>query len=114
MIRIVPPLVLVTALNMTPVHSQGTELDLRCTSADRALTDRLRGVLPHRAETAPGEINLVMMRIAAARHDCKHGRAERGLRTYADADTALQALEQVAAAKLAPTREGASGKIAAQ
>ena len=114
MIRIVPPLVLVAALNMTPVYSQGTELDLRCTSADRALTDRLRGVLPHQARTAPGEINLVMARMAAARHDCGQGRTERGLRTYADAETALQALEKVTAAKLAPTLENASGELAAK
>ena len=114
MIRIVPSAALAAALNVAPVPSQGIELDLRCTSTDRLLSERLRGVLPHQAQAAQSEINQVMARMAAARFDCKHGRAERGLRSYADAETTLRALEEMAAAKLAPMRETASGDLAAQ
>jgi hypothetical protein len=113
MFRIVPPLALVAALNVAPVSSQSSELDMRCTSADRVLAERLRGLLPRQPGAATAEINLVMARMASARFDCKHGRAERGLRTYADAETVLEALEEVTAAKLAPTST-ASGEVAAQ
>jgi hypothetical protein len=114
MIRIASSLAVVAALNAAPASSPGAELDLRCTSADRTLSERLRGVLPHQAKDSPAELNLVLSRMAAARFDCKRGRAERGLRTYADADAALRTLEEVTAAKLAPMRETASGTAGAQ
>jgi hypothetical protein len=114
MIRIVPSLALVAAFNVTSAPSQGTELDLRCTNVDRALSERLRGVLPHQAQASPAEVNRVMARMASARLDCKQGRTERGLRTYADAEATLRSLEETVAVKLAPTRETASGDWAAQ
>lgn len=114
MIRIASSVVLAAAVNATPVPSQGHELDLRCTNADRALSERLRGMLPHRAQASPAEFNLVLARMASARFDCNQGRTERGLRTYADADATLRTLEETVAAKLAPGRETASGDLAAQ
>jgi hypothetical protein len=114
MIRIAPSVALVAALNVMPVSSQSIEPELRCTSTDRILSERLRSVIPHQAQISPGQINLVMTRMAAARFDCKHGRADRGLRSYADAETALRTLEEMTAAKLSPTGETASGDVAAQ
>ena len=50
--------------------------------------------------------------MTAARSDCKRGYIDRGLGRYAEAGSALQALEEKAAAKLTPDRESASGEPA--
>jgi hypothetical protein len=112
MIRIVSSIAMVAAVNAAPVSSEGIVGDLRCTSIDRALSERLRGLHPQQANAAPREVNLALARMAAARFDCKHGHIDRGLGRYAEADSALQALEEKAAAKLAPEREPASGDSA--
>jgi hypothetical protein len=113
MIRIAPSLALVTAISVSPAASEGTGPDLRCTNVDRSLSERLRGILPRLSQASPDGINLVMARITAARLDCKRGRAERGLRSYADAEATLWRLEETATAgPPPPERDAASGDIA--
>jgi hypothetical protein len=68
------------------------------------MTQRVRELLAHDGRTIAGTtpLHIVMTRISQARFDCKHGRIDRGLQTYAQADTALRALEANAIAPSAP------------
>jgi len=97
MLRTVPGAALAAALLATPAASPGAEPDPSCTRADQALSARLR-VLASRESVMPSGVNEVMNRMALARIDCKRGRAERGLRTYAQADADLTEIEAVDAA----------------
>lgn len=63
------------------------EPDLRCTQADQAMTERLRS-LTEREEAMP-MVRRAMAQMTSARFDCKHGRTERGLRIYREADARL-------------------------
>ena len=118
MIRIASSLLVVATaaiavnIEIDPAAPQNAEPDLRCTSTDQGLSERLRGVLSDHAKAARNEINLVMARMAAARLDCKHGRIERGLQAYATAEGTLREIEEKATAKLAPGVETASGEAA--
>ncbi len=112
MIRIVSSIAMVAAVSATSVSSQGIADDLRCTSIDRALSERLRSMRPQEANAAPREVNLALARMTAARFDCKRGHIDRGLGRYAEADSALQTFEEKAAAKLTRDRESASGESA--
>jgi hypothetical protein len=113
MSRMIPSLALLAAFAGTPAASQGYELDLRCTSTDQALSQRLRSLLANEPEPAMEHINLVMARIASARFDCKRGRAERGLETYGAAERELGALED-SVAKAVPPTETAGGLMSVQ
>jgi hypothetical protein len=100
MIRSVSALTIATTLFASPVAS-GTDLDLRCTNVDQALSERLRAVVRDLPAARAG-VHEVMNRMALARVDCKRGRAERGLRVYADAAAGLAELEAIEAAFIDP------------
>jgi hypothetical protein len=84
------------AASITPALSQNDQPGLRCTDADKAMTQRLRDLVVQDRDRLVGTptFNAVLAQISSARHDCKRGRIERGLRTYAHADLALQAIEE--------------------
>lgn len=92
--RLITAVAIVAATGTMPVLSQA-QPDLRCVDTDQAMTERVRDVLARNDRRAAGTapLNRVLGRMAAARLDCKQGRIERGLRTYADADAALRTLE---------------------
>jgi hypothetical protein len=100
-------LALVASTAAIPVSSQTIQVDMRCVDTDQAMTQRLRELLAQDGRTIAGTtpLHMVMTRIASARFDCKHGRIERGLQSYADADIALRAIEAsvVTPAAAAPT-----------
>ena len=93
MSKMITALALIASTAAIPVSSQ--TLDMRCVDTDQAMTQRLRELLAQDGRTIAGTtpLHIVMTRIASARFDCKHGRIERGLQSYADADIALRAIE---------------------
>ena len=95
MSKLITALALVASTATIPVSSQTIQADMRCVETDQAMTQRLRELLTQDRHTVAGTtpLHLVMTRISLARFDCKHGRIERGLQGYADADTALRAIE---------------------
>lgn len=105
MSRLITAVAFVAATGIVPAASQSPSLqtEMRCVETDQALTQRVRGLLArddrHVAGTTP--LHMVMTRMASARFDCKHGRAERGLQTYATVDVALQSIEEASSAQTA-------------
>ena len=95
MSKMITALALVASTAAIPVSSQTIQVDMRCVDTDQAMTQRLRELLAQDGRTIAGTtpLHIVMTRIASARFDCKHGRIERGLQSYADADIALRAIE---------------------
>jgi hypothetical protein len=95
MLKSITALAFVASTAAVPVSSQTIQADMRCVETDQAMTQRLRELLAQDRRTIAGTtpLHLVMTRMASARFDCKHGRVERGLQTYADADLALRAIE---------------------
>lgn len=87
-----------------PASSQALGVDMRCVETDQAMTQRVRELVAQDSRTIAGTtpLHIIMTRIALARFDCKHGRIDRGLQTYAQADTALRAIEANAIAPAAP------------
>lgn len=98
MLRTMPAAALAGVLLAAPVASRGSDLDLRCTETDRALSERLRVLLVRDLPASQAGVHDVMSRMGLARIDCKRGRAERGLRVYAAAAAGLAELEAVDAA----------------
>lgn len=96
MAKLIMAAALIASTGTSPALSQIPQPDLRCVDVDKAMTQRLHDVLSKDGGqivgTAP--LNAVLARIAAARHDCKRGRIDRGLQTYTLADATLQAMEQ--------------------
>jgi hypothetical protein len=103
MFRLITAVAFIAATGIVPAASQALQTEMRCVETDQALTQRVRELLArddrHVAGTTP--LHLVMTRINSARFDCKHGRAERGLQTYAVADTTLQSIEETESAQTA-------------
>lgn len=112
--RMTSSLVLLAMFAGTPATSESLGLDLRCTDSDQAITQKMRDYLSQDPEPDADQVNPVMARVASARFDCKRGRAERGLKTYITAETALRTLADSAAAKAVPTLETASGALPPQ
>jgi hypothetical protein len=85
---------------------------MQCIQADQSMTARIRDVLAHDdrrvAGTAP--MHIVLSRMTSARFDCKRGRAERGLQTYATADQQLRAIEETMLARTARSGEADAPK----
>jgi len=104
MSKLITALALVASTAAIPVSSQTLQTDMRCVETDQAMTQRVRELLAQDGRTVAGTtpLHIIMTRIALARFDCKHGRIERGLQSYADADTALRALEANAIRPAAP------------
>ena len=94
MSKMIIALAFVASTAAIPVSSQ-TMVDMRCVETDQAMTQRLRELLTQDGRTIAGTtpLHLVMTRMATARFECKHGRIERGLQTYAAADQTLRAIE---------------------
>lgn len=90
--RLITAVAFIAASGIASASSHDLPTDTRCFKADHALSLRLHDVLAHDAPN-PSALNRIMARMTSARFDCKHGRIERGLQTYADADAALRALE---------------------
>jgi hypothetical protein len=111
MARLITAIALIAASGGVPASSQILPADTRCVETDQALSQRLRDLIAHdeAGVARTGSLNLVMTRIASARFDCKHGRAERGLQTYAGADQALQGIEEQALPRTA--RSGAADPV---
>lgn len=95
MSKMITALALVASTAAVPVAAQTIQTDMRCVDTDQAMTQRLRDIIAQDGRTIAGTtpLHLVMTRMATARFDCKHGRVERGLQTYADADLTLRAIE---------------------
>ena len=100
MSRLITAVAVIAATSIVPAASQTPEIDLRCVETDQALTERLRDLITrddrHVAGTSP--LHLALTRMAAARFDCKRGRIERGLQTYANVGAALQTIEDSSSA----------------
>jgi hypothetical protein len=96
MAKLILAAALIASTGTSPALSQIPQPDLRCVDVDKAMTQRLRDMLAQDGGQAVGTapLNTVLARIAAARFDCKHGRIDRGLQTYNQADATLQAMEQ--------------------
>jgi hypothetical protein len=110
MARLITAIALIAASGGVPASSQILPADTRCVETDHALSQRLRDLIAHEEGVArTGSLNLIMARMASARFDCKHGRAERGLQTYAGADQALQGIEEQALPRTA--RSGAADPV---
>jgi len=101
--KMIIALAFAAATSAIPAASQGLSYDMRCVETDQSMTTRIRSVLAQDerrvAGTAP--MHMVLSHMASARFDCKHGRAERGLQTYATADHELQAIEESMLARTA-------------
>ena len=106
--KLISALAFAAATSAIPAASQGLSYQMLCTEADQSMTARVRDVLAHDdsrvAGTAP--LHIVLSHMTSARFDCKHGRTERGLQTYAAADHELQAIEESMLARTA--RSGAN------
>jgi hypothetical protein len=108
MSRLITAVAFVAATGAVPASSQGMPADTRCVDSDQAISRRLHDVLADEGwpNANTPTLNVVMSRMASARHDCKRGRTERGLDFYARADEALRTIEEKILARSA--RSGAA------
>jgi hypothetical protein len=95
MSRLITAVAFIAATAAVPAASQAPQAELLCVETDQALSQRLRELVGRDDRRVAGTtpLHLIMTRMNSARFDCKRGRAERGLRTYATVDAALQAIE---------------------
>lgn len=82
--------ILVTAAAFAP-SAGAEEPSLLCTHADAAVTQRLRTMLDDSDLRPTLAIYHAMSKMAVARIDCRRGRADRGLETYRQLKTLLNA-----------------------
>jgi len=96
MSRLITAVAFVAATGAVPAASQAPQAEMLCIETDQALTQRVRELLARDDRRVAGTtpLHLIMTRMNSARYDCKHGRAERGLQTYANVDAALQSIEE--------------------
>jgi hypothetical protein len=96
MSRLITAVAFVAATGAVPAASQTPKVEMLCVETDQALTQRVRELLARDDRRVAGTtpLHLVMTRMNSARYDCKHGRAERGMQTYANVDAALQSIEE--------------------
>ena len=100
MSRLTIALAFVAATSAVPAASQAPQAEMLCVETDQALTQRVREMIARDDRRIAGTtpLHLIITRMNSARYDCKHGRAERGLRTYAKVDSALQSIEDFSSA----------------
>jgi hypothetical protein len=107
MSRLITAVAFIAATGAVPAASQVPEIDMRCVETDQALTERVRDLIARddRRIAGTSPLHLVLTRMAAARFDCKRGRTERGLETYANIEAALQSIEETSSALTAQSGE---------
>jgi hypothetical protein len=108
MAKLIIAFAVIAASGITAASSQPLSFDTRCTETDQALSQRLHDVLAHDPSRSPA-LNSIMARMSSARFDCKHGRVERGLQSYMNADAALHAIEK--SNSLSAARSGTASAV---
>jgi hypothetical protein len=89
------------AVGAAPAAAQGPHVHMRCVEMDKAMVERVRDALDRddRRIAGTSPLHMVITRVNSARLDCKHGRVERGLQTYAAVEAALRTIEEAAFAR---------------